>query len=534
MHMTYTQFVNHMAKGRISRNRLCFAQDKADFQNFKKVISALVIFRGNPPIRRMTDFPNTPSLDPENWDKFRTRAHYMLDSAIDQMARNGTGKVWTAPPEDLKNCPQVPMQGDPAATDAQMAALLPYGVGNTHPRFFGWVHGSGTPSNIIADMVAAAMNANLGGRDHGAIYIEKQVVNWCKSLFGFPDTASGLVVSGTSIATLIALKAARDKVHNFAARKSGVPSGLVGYTSTQTHSCVARTFDMLGLGSDALRKIPVNDSFEIDTVALQAAIAADRAAGLTPFAIIGTAGAVNVGAIDDLDTLADIAATENLWFHVDGAFGATAILSDKIKPRLTGLTRADSIAFDFHKWLHVNYDAGFILIRDEDTHRRAFSERPDYLAAAERGLAAGNPWPTEYGPELSRGFRALKIWAQLMEHGTDKLGQLITQNCDQAVYLAEKVNADPAFELSAPVALNICCFRFMAPDIDLNRLNAEIVIQLQLDGVAAPSTTVLNGDTVIRVNITNHRTTYSDLDILLKATHTIGTKLVHEGNFATT
>ncbi|MCG3269311.1 pyridoxal-dependent decarboxylase [Yoonia sp. I 8.24] len=481
----------------------------------------------------MTDFPNTPSLDPENWDKFRARAHHMLDSAIDQMARSGTGKVWTAPPEDLKKCPPVPVQGDSAATDAQMTALLPYGVGNTHPRFFGWVHGSGTPSNIIADMVAAAMNANLGGRDHGAIYVEKQVVSWCKAIFGFPDTASGLVVSGTSIATLIALKSARDRMNNFAARTSGVQPGLVGYTSTQTHSCVARTFDMLGLGSDALRKIPVNDAFEMDTVALQAAIASDRAAGLKPFAIIGTAGAVNVGAIDDLDTLADIAATENLWFHVDGAFGATAILSDQIKPRLSGLTRADSIAFDFHKWLHVNYDAGFILIRDEDAHRRAFSERPDYLAAAERGLAAGNPWPTEYGPELSRGFRALKIWAQLMEHGTDKLGQLISQNCEQAQYLADQVTAHSAFELCAPVALNICCFRFVAPDVDLCKLNAEIVVRLQLDGVAAPSTTILNGNTVIRVNITNHRTAYTDLDVLLTATHKIGTQLLQERIFAT-
>ncbi|MDO6592086.1 cytochrome D ubiquinol oxidase subunit I [Loktanella sp. D2R18] len=482
----------------------------------------------------MTDIQHIPSLDPDNWDNFRARAHQMLESAIDQMAHAGEGRVWTEPPDDLKTLPPIPVQGDAAQTDTQMKALLPYGVGNTHPRFFGWVHGSGTPSNIIADMVAGAMNANLGGRDHGAIYIEKQVVSWCKAMFGFPETASGLVVSGTSIATLIALKSARDRMNNFATRASGVQPGLVGYTSTQTHSCVARTFDMLGLGSDALRKIPVNDAFEMDTVALQAAIDADRAAGLTPFAIIGTAGAVNVGAIDDLDTLADIAATENLWFHVDGAFGATAILSDKIKPRLTGLTRADSIAFDFHKWLHVNYDAGFILIRDEDAHRRAFSERPDYLAAADRGLAAGNPWPTEYGPELSRGFRALKIWAQLSEHGTDKLGQLITQNCNQAQYLADKVNADPAFELCAPVALNICCFRFTAPDVDLSRLNAEIVIQLQLDGVAAPSTTVLNGNTVIRVNITNHRTAYSDLDILLKATHSIGTKLVLERSFATT
>ncbi|PRY74769.1 glutamate/tyrosine decarboxylase-like PLP-dependent enzyme [Yoonia maritima] len=474
------------------------------------------------------------SLDPEDWDAFRARAHAMLDKSIDKMANAREGCVWTPVPDDLKSPPPFPVHGDANKADDQMAALLPYGVGNTHPRFFGWVHGAGTPSNIMADMVAAAMNANLGGRDHGAIYIEKQVVNWCKSMFGFPATASGLVVSGTSIATLVALKAARDRMSNFASRQSGIQAGrLVGYTSTQTHSCVARTFDMLGLGTDALRKIPVNDAFEIDTSALQSAISADRAAGLTPFAIIGTAGAVNVGAIDDLEALADIAKTEKLWLHVDGAFGATAILSDKIKPRLSGLTRADSIAFDFHKWLHVNYDAGFVLIRDEDAHRRAFSERPDYLKGTDRGVAAGNPWPTEYGPELSRGFRALKIWAQLVEHGTEKLGQLITQNCDQAQYLAELIDADPVLETRAPVALNICCFSYVASGTDLSRLNEEIVIQLQLQGIAVPSTTLIHGQTVIRVNITNHRTTRADLDILVDAVRKIGAQLVEGGEFAT-
>ncbi|KJZ17963.1 pyridoxal phosphate-dependent decarboxylase family protein [Loktanella sp. S4079] len=475
------------------------------------------------------------SLDPDDWTAFRARAHEMLDRAIDQMSSAREGRVWTEPPSALKSAVPLPTVGNQTAADEQMTALLPYGVGNTHPRFFGWVHGSGTPSNIIPEMISAAMNPNLGGRDHGAIYIEKQVVSWCKDMFGFPDSASGLVVSGTSMATIVALKAARDRVSNFAARKASLPQGqLVGYTSTQTHSCVARAFDILGLGSDALRKIPTNDAFEIDLEALQHAIDADRKDGKQPFAIIGTAGAVNVGAIDNIDALADIAQREDLWLHVDGAFGATAILSDKIKPRLTGLSRADSIAFDFHKWLHVNYDAGFVLIRDEETHRRAFSERPDYLRGMERGVAAGNPWPTEYGPELSRGFRALKIWAQFVEHGTDKLGALITQNCEQAAYLGELVVANDQLSLAAPVALNICCFRYVAPGINLNHLNQDIVIQLQLDGIAVPSTTLINGETVIRVNITNHRTTYADLDILHDAVCKIGAQLVEGGAYATT
>lgn len=472
------------------------------------------------------------SLDPVDWQEFRALSHKMLDAAVDKMEAAREGRVWTEFPAELKASLQcgLPAEGlGTAATQQRIEALLPYGVGNTHPRFFGWVHGSGTPGNLIADIAAAAMNANLGGRDHGAMYVEKQVVDWCRELFEFPKGASGLIVSGTSIATVVALKVARDRCLGFTSRKAGVGGAkLVGYTSTQTHSCVARAFDILGLGSDALRKIAVDDQFEIDIDALHDAIRSDRAAGLTPFVIIGTAGAVNVGAIDDLDALADIAAEQRLWLHVDGAFGAAGVLSDRLRPRLTGLKRADSLAFDFHKWFHVNYDAGFVLIRSEEAHRQAFSERPAYLKGADRGLAAGNPWPVEYGPELSRGFRALKIWSQLVEHGTDRIGEMITRNCEQATYLAQLVTARANMEVLAPVAMNICCFRCTDPALDaaaLDRLNDEIVIQLQLQGIAAPSTTTIEGKTAIRVNITNHRTTFGDIDVLVRETGRIATLL---------
>ena len=475
------------------------------------------------------------TLDPSDWDAFSERAHAMLDAALKQMKSAPDGPVWQPTPDDLKAAlaHPLPAGGRPTTdVDADIRALLPYGVGNTHPRFFGWVHGSGTPSNIIADMAAAAINANLGGRDHAAIYVEKQVVDWVRTLFSFPQDAHGLVVSGTSIATLIALKAARDKTLDFASRKSGIgDTQLVGYTSTQTHSCVARTFDILGIGADALRKIPVNDAFEIDTDALRQAIAQDRAAGLTPFAVVGTAGAVNVGAIDDLDTIADIAKIEGIWFHVDGAFGATAILSQDVAPRLKGIERADSIAFDFHKWLHVTYDAGMVMMRSEDAHRRAFSARPDYLRGSDRGLAAGNPWPTEYGPELSRGFRALKIWAHLATHGTEKLGALITQNCAQARYLGDLVMQAHDLELLAPIPMQLCCFRYApahAPAQKLDLLNDEIIIRLQETGIAAPSSTLINGTNAIRVNITNHRTTFADLDLLVTAVQEIGAQILKE------
>lgn len=486
-----------------------------------------------------SDLPSVPpeqTLDPTDWNAFRAQAHRLLDASIDRMERYSEGPVWTPLPQDIQADYQAPLPSKGIGSEAiqsHLTALLPYGVGNTHPRFFGWVHGSGTPGNLLADITAAALNANLGGRDHGAMYVEKQVVNWCRELFEFPETSSGLIVSGTSIATIVALKAARDRCFDFSSRKAGLQKSdlgqLVGYTSAQTHSCVARAFDILGLGSDALRKISVNENFEIDTSALQLAITQDRAAGLTPFVIVGTAGAVNVGAIDDLETLADIAQAEKLWLHIDGAFGALGVLCEQLRPRLTGIKRADSLAFDFHKWLHVNYDAGFILMRSEASHRRAFSERPEYLKGAERGLAAGNPWPVEYGPELSRGFRALKIWTQLAEHGTDKLGALIAQNCAQAAYLKTLVDAHPHMDMVAPVAMNICCFRYGAPgqdELTVDRLNDEIVMQLQIQGLAAPSTTLVNGRNAIRVNITNHRTTRADLDMLIREIDRIGQDLL--------
>ncbi len=458
------------------------------------------------------------TLDPDDWEEYRAQAHKMLDAAIDKMQGVNSGRVWTPLRDEMKYSFQEPLPMDGVGVEAvrqRAQDLLAYGVGNTHPRFFGWVHGAGSSSGLIADIAAAAMNANLGGRDHGAMYVEKQVVAWVKEMFSFPDEASGLVVSGTSMATIIALKVAREKALGLENRKSGNAANeagaLVGYCSNQAHACVARAFDILGLGSDALVQIPTNDVFEMDLVALQTAIDKDRAAGKKPFCVIGTAGSVNVGAIDDLSALADLARAENMWFHVDGAFGAAGVLSDHVRPRLGGLERADSIAFDFHKWLHVNYDAGFVLVRDGEAHRATFSNRPAYLKGAERGLAAGNPWPVEYGPELSRGFRALKIWAQISEHGTGKLGAAITRNCAQAAYLAGLVEAHSKLQLLAPAVTSVVCFRYIGGD----DLNEEIVIRLQESGIAAPSITTLNGRSAIRVNITNHRTRFRDLDLLV-------------------
>ena len=456
---------------------------------------------------------NPQDLDPKYWAEFEANAQALLHKAVEKMASAKAGPVLRPLPESMKAqlVAELPIRGAGyAAVTEALAGLLPFGVGNTHPRFFGWVHGSGGAASMLAEIAAAAINANLGGRDHGAMYVEKQVVAWVRQMFGFPDTASGLVVSGTSMATIVALKAARDARLN--ARASGVGAHkLVGYASDQAHNCVARAFDMLGLGSDALRAVPVNAAFEMDINALRKMMAEDRAAGLEPFLLVGTTGSVNVGAFDDLTALAEIAAAEGLWLHIDGAFGAAGVLSDVLRPRLKGTERADSVAFDFHKWLHVNYDAGFVLLRDEALHRAAFEGAPDYLASSDRGLAAGRPWPVDYGPELSRGFRALKIWAQITALGTEALGAAISRNCAQAVKLASLIDAEPSLERLAPVASSVVVFAH----VDGDAVAEEIVLRLQESGVAVPSITTVNGRRAVRVNITNHRTRDEDLGVLV-------------------
>lgn len=479
--------------------------------------------------------PQEQSLDPEDWDAFRAEAHAALDQAISHLQHRSDAPVWRQTPLAVREALQesLPLTGtDPEALIARICQdFLPHDIGNTHPRFYGWVHGSGTADAIIPEIFATVMNANLGGRDHVANLVEQQVIQWCREMMEFPGSAGGLVVSGTSMATILAVKSAREKAGGIDLRQSGLTGAcqMVGYASVEAHSCIARAFDMSGLGKAALRAIPSDADFRMDIAALEAAIADDLAAGLQPFCLIGTAGSVNVGAIDPLDRLADIAARTGMWFHVDGAFGAMGMLSPAIKPLLAGIERADSLAFDFHKWMHVTYDAGFVLVRQAEDLRHAFSERPAYLAGAERGLAAGNPWLCEYGPELSRGFRALKIWYHMARFGLTRIGEKVADNCAQAQHLAALLRDHQALALLAPVALNIVCFRFDPGSMDdaaLDVLNGEIVVALQERGLAAPSTTRIRGKLAIRVNLTNHRTRRTDLDALVADALRIGGEIV--------
>jgi aromatic-L-amino-acid decarboxylase len=462
------------------------------------------------------------TLDPQNWDDIRAQGHRMLDDMIDYAANIRERPVWTPIPDAVRERFHEKLPHQPCDLGEVYREftdfIVPYATGNVHPGFMGWVHGGGTAVGMLAEMLAAGLNANLGGRDHIPVEVERQVVEWMGSIFGFPSEASGIFVTGTSMANLMAVLVARTAALGQSVRRRGLGDEgafLTAYTSTAAHGCIAKAMDLAGFGSDALRCIEADRFHRIDVAALRARIASDRKAGLKPFLVVGSAGTVDIGAIDDLRALSTLCREEGLWFHVDGAYGALGILSPLLAPRLAGLENADSIALDFHKWGQVPYDAGFLIVRDGQQHRETFAAPAAYLRRETRGLAAGSSWPCDLGPDLSRGFRALKTWFTLKTFGLEKLGAMITRTCTLAKYLEQRILDEPRLELLAPVELNIVCFRYRAADA--NSVNGDIVIAIQESGIAAPSTTLLDGALAIRAAIVNHRTDTCDIDALISA-----------------
>jgi aromatic-L-amino-acid/L-tryptophan decarboxylase len=478
------------------------------------------------------------SLDPADWDTLRELGVQMVTDMLEYLKTVRERPVWQPIPDQVKDSfrQPLPLEPEPAVEVYQefQQNVLPYPLGNIHPRFWGWVIGTGTPLGVLAEMLAATMNPNTAGGEQAATYVELQVLNWCKEMMGFPPQASGLLVSGGSMANLVGLTVARNTKANFDIRRQGISgsnSRMMFYGSQEMHSSLQKAVELLGLGSESLRKIPVNADFQIDLEALRDAIREDKLQGCLPICIIGNAGTVNTGAIDDLDALADICQEENLWFHVDGAFGALANLVPELKPVLNGMERADSLAFDLHKWMYMPYEVGCALVRHEEDHRRAFSLTPDYLVHAERGTASGEVWMSDYGVQLSRSFRALKVWMSLKEHGILKYGRMVKQNVDQASYLAGLVDAAPELERIAPVPLNIVCFRYKVDGMNedaLNDFNKELLIRLQESGSAVPSNTTLHGQYALRVAISNQRSRREDFELLVQEVIRIGNMMLQE------
>ncbi|MGB5739996.1 MAG: pyridoxal-dependent decarboxylase [Woeseia sp.] len=481
------------------------------------------------------------SLDPADWQQFRALGHRALDDLIDYLQGVAERPVWKPLPAEAKSLFAEPLSesglGDEAVYEQVRQHVLPYPTGNIHPRFWSWVGGTGTPTQLIADMVMSTMNScGLGFDETASSHVELQLLNWLKELLDYPRTASGLLVSGGSMANLVGLAVARTAQAGYNVRDSGVDTHdhprLMYYASSEAHSCIRKAIEILGLGEQSLHKVPVLDDFSIDTVALRAAIAADRRAGHQPACIVATTGTVNTGASDFLPELAEIAREEKLWLHVDGAFGACVRLSPRYRELAAGLEHADSVAFDLHKWLYVQYNCGAVFVRGDKLHKDTFSVIPSYLRKLERGLASGPVNFSEYGVQLSRSFHALRAWMALRSAGSRRYGEQIEQNVTQARYLSELVDRHPELERLAPTAMNIVNFRYGRKNLSearLNDLNAEILMRLHEDGIAAPSATELNGRFSIRVANTNHRSRREDFDALIDGVVSLGRELAGRG-----
>lgn len=475
------------------------------------------------------------SIDPVDWKEHRQKAHQMLDDMFNYVEQSGQRKLWQPLPAASKQLfsSGLPETGNSLdkVYDEFREHILPYGLGNLHPRFWGWVCGGGNTTGMMADMLAAAMNSTISFGEHAALYVEQQVLNWTKEIYGFPKESSGILTTGASLANILALTVARNRF-NKAIRKEGIQqlnSRLLVYASAETHSCIQKAVELLGIGSNSLIKIPVDDNYRIRIDLLEQQIKDDKAKGFSAFCIVGNAGTVNTGAIDDLEVLASIARREGIWFHIDGAFGAVPNLLPEYKSQLKGLQLADSIAFDYHKWFYVNYDVGGLLVRDAAAHKDAFEINASYLALHERGIISGPYNFNHLGIELSRGFRALKVWMMLKEQGLDKYRRMIRQNIQQAQWLAQAVRSEEKLELMAPVPMNIVCFRYKNKQLtndELNLLNKEILMQLHEKGDAAPSFTILKASYVIRVANVNHRSRREDFEFLVKRVIEIGDALL--------
>jgi aromatic-L-amino-acid decarboxylase len=474
------------------------------------------------------------TLDPTDWRDAQALAHRMVDDSIGHLRDVRERPVWQEMPVDVKAAFQRPLPRVPTPLGEVYRQvsdnLMPYPMGNIHPRFWSWYMGSSNFTGALADFLAAIQGSNLGGGNHAAALMDGQVVNWCKEMMGFPPSASGTLVSGGSMANLIALTVARNARAGVDIREDGVGAierPLRFYASDQVHSCHRKAVEALGLGNKALRRIPTDAELRIDIAAVRGAIAQDRAAGFQPTCLIATAGTVNTGAIDDLEALANLAAEEDLWLHVDGCIGALLAIAPANAHRVRGIARADSVALDPHKWLHAPFEVGCVLVRDAAAHRGAFAVTQEYLESTPRGLASAE-WLYEYGLQTTRGFRALKVWMALQEHGVEKFGRLIDQNIAQARYLTGLIGQEPLFELIAPTSINIVCFRYSPKGMDdsaRKSLNVEIMLRLQEEGIAALSDTTVHGRHCLRVAITNHRTRREDLDLLVRETLRLGAHL---------
>ncbi|MBK8516583.1 MAG: aminotransferase class V-fold PLP-dependent enzyme [Saprospiraceae bacterium] len=469
------------------------------------------------------------TFDPKDWDDLKEIGIKVFADMIDFQKNVREREIWNEPTPSIKSFisnEKLPLdpQGLNEIYKEIQTYLLPYNKGNIHPKFWSWVQSTGNPSSIIAEIIIAGMNADVATGNHAPMYVEAKVINWLKEIFDFPKSGHGVLVSGTSVANLCGLLAARNNFEGSKVRNKGIfgfNKQFIIYSSTETHSCIIKAADIIGIGKDNVRLIKVNSSFQIESEELEKQINKDKSLGFIPLCIVGNIGTVNTGAIDDIDILSEIASRYKIWFHIDGAFGAFAYLIDEYKCKLKSINQADSLSFDLHKWISLPFGIGAILFKDKNMQRNAFVEHPNYLEQNDEGLASGFDPIFNYSIEMSRSFKALKIWMLFKERGINHISQVIKKNLDDIKYLEQQITDRPnIFELACPVALNVICFRFIAPNLPENMLNAinkRIVILLQTNGIAIVSNAYINRKYYLRLANVNHRSVRSDFDEVLKA-----------------
>jgi len=458
-------------------------------------------------------------------EEFRRGGHRVVDLLADLLADIETRPVFPrVEPEDLARLFDAPVPLGPTSLEEILSELehklLPYCTHVSHPGYFGLITPSPLPVGILGDLIASALNQNVGAYSIGpsAVALERRTVRWLNDLIGFDGRAGGNLTSGGTMANFIALKLARDFATRDRAQQEGLKAPLAAYTSEERHVSVDKAVDAVGIGRENLRLIPTDEKFRIRMDALEAALRADREQGRTPACIIAMGGSTNTGAVDPLGALRRVADREGVWLHVDAAYGGGMLLSKEHAGVLTGLDLSDSVTLDPHKWFYAPLDAGAILVRDEEHLTRSFGLRPSYLTdPLDRDDARYNYYV--HGFEQSRRFRGLKVWMGLKRYGVAELGRWIERNVEQARQLSRLADDHPDFEVATEPVMSAVCIGYRSKGMDAAReaeLHARVARRVEESGRFWISTTVLKDRTWFRVNPVNFHTRPEHMDGLFE------------------
>ncbi len=488
--------------------------------------------------RETEDIVHEETLDPEDWEATRKLGHKMLDDMLTHL-QNVRSEPSSPPSQNAIKGICVPLtqdgEGEEKVYEVFQQNILPYTMPITRPWFWGVVAGTGTPYGMLAEMLRAGMN---GAQEalFAEAYVHKQVIKWIKEMLGFPEEASGVLVSGGSEANFTGLAVARNAKADVDMKAKGVQElsrRMTLYCSDETHHCLERSVELLGLGNEALRWIPTDNDCKISLDALEKAIEDDRKRNNHPFCIIGCAGTVNSGAFDDLKALATLAKKENMWFHVDGAFGAWVKISKTHRHLVNGMEDADSLAVDLHKWMCMPYSIGCTLVKDRRAHYSTFvyGHEARYLKSAFDQVEDSMINPHNLALPLSRNFASLKAYMLLRAYGRNKYSNVIQQNINQTNYLAELIRKEPQMEITAPVVSNIVCFRYRPKglsELELEKLNKLIYSNLSQRSFFIVSDTTIKGMYMLRACNVNHRSKKKDIDFLVNEVKKTGKAIVSQ------